>query len=83
VLVWRSDALRQDLIGVEARERREGGDHHGDARDAGQAAGATEKRGPGGRRRCPTRRRPGCGPLVTTSEKTEDIRPRIASGVTI
>ena len=32
-------AARQHLLGVEARERREGGDDDRDARDAGQAAG--------------------------------------------
>src|SRR3954462_11353334 len=42
-----------------------------------------EKRGPVSDATVPASMSPRRGPLVTTSEKTDDIRPRSASGVTI
>ena len=44
---------------------------------------ATEKRGLVRPATVPDSTSPSRGPLVTTSEKTDDMRPRIASGVTI
>src|ERR1700733_6140825 len=43
----------------------------------------TEKRGVASEATPPDSTSPSRGPLVTTSEKTEDMRPRIASGVTV
>src|SRR4051812_38690783 len=43
----------------------------------------TEKRGDVRPATAPDSTSPSRGPLVTTSEKTEDIRPRIESGVTV
>src|SRR3954469_12578277 len=43
----------------------------------------TEKRGPPPPATVPASMSPSRGPLVTTSENTDDMRPRIASGVTV
>ncbi len=43
----------------------------------------TEKRGVVSEATAPDSMSPRRGPLVTTSEKTDDIRPRISSGVTV
>src|SRR3954469_16683544 len=43
----------------------------------------TETRGPASPATLPASMSPSRGPLVTTSENTDDIRPRIASGVTV
>src|SRR5438093_7162255 len=43
----------------------------------------TEKRGVVSEATTPASMSPSRGPLVTTSENTDDIRPRIASGVTV
>ena len=43
----------------------------------------TDARTPDSAATLPDSTSPSRGPLVTTSEKTEDMRPRIASGVTI
>src|SRR3954449_7543040 len=43
----------------------------------------TEKRGPVTPATAPASTSPRRGPLVTTSENTDDMRPRIASGVTV
>src|SRR3954464_3543647 len=43
----------------------------------------TEKRGPARPATAPASTSPSRGPLVTTSENTDDMRPRIAWGVTL
>ena len=71
------------FLGVVPQERREGEHDEPDAGDARQPADVTENRGPVADATAPASTSPSLGPLVTTSENTEDIRPRMWSGVTV
>ena len=81
---WTERPRGEGVLGVVAHQRREGpGQQDRRQRRRPTPPEKTEKRAVVSEATAPDSMSPRRGPLVTTSEKTDDMRPRIASGVTV